>query len=291
MSLSSNQTPQPQQRRRLHLFIGAAVSTFLVVSSSLAVLIAAKRRENEVVVCRITMINTIWPTADKENIGHSTLETGCIPIVDDSDESSSLLPIELPEWIREAHRDAITGGKLLLTVTGATVTKDRVLLSKDASFTPASEIPRHLRHLFEVRSNSFGTKRFMIVRVSATDSEAPSSLHQIEDTLFGTEGPNMRTQFAQCSFGAFQTELVYGIDVRLRHKISHYNSGSEMADEAVKQIEDRLGSRPVRSMADYVLFCMAEGAGEWIASAGTNWWRSHYNSEWCTSLSATSKLV
>jgi len=262
-----------------------AAATSVAYGAQAAVLRGNVNESNVVsphtVMCRITMIASMYWDEQKGR-AQSKQAAGCIPIVNGTD-SHFLLSIDLPSRITNAYSSEIHQGALFLRVDGATIADDALQVSDKTSFHVLDKAPLGGRQLQQLTTK--GKMTVLVVRVTTSDGVGPDySLDEMRSRIFGS-GIGMRSQFAACSFGQLMMEDTGGMDVVVPHNMSHYSSGAMLVNDAEQVILDTVG-RASYEIADKVMFCQPPGTGNWIASAGVNYYRSNYNNEWCLSLSA-----
>jgi Gametolysin peptidase M11 len=255
--------------------------------------------------CRITVFDTLYEHHGVSNNNKDGSSLGnykqicCIPIQEDAqgeeemyvESSNHLYPIDLPSHILEEHQRAIHEGELLLTLNGATIEKDTVLLHDSTQVTILdhdSPIARRRRRLQgKAYDTAFGTRTLKVIRVSTSDKQPSFTAEQMEDRIFH-QSIGLSSQYEACSFGQLKWESRGVLDVIVDGEIASYESGSALrvaAEEKMKQLQ--IISDSPSELADNVMFCLAPGTGTWVANAGTNYWRSQFNDQWCLSLTAT----
>jgi hypothetical protein len=238
-------------------------------------------------ICRITTVSRIIEgedgvlqlTNEQENIS-------CIPIVDGR-EVDDLFAINLPAHFVQAHKSAISTGKLFVSITNAEFHGMTVVLSKNSSVsvisTPRSAMP------VSNSTATTGTKTIAVVRISTSDASPVYGARALQETLFSLEKVNFRTQYSNCSFGQLQWSLapVGVIEVTVNQPISAFPSAAELVTAAQDEIKTTMGISDASTLADKVLMCLPSGIGNWVANSGVNHWRAQFNDEWCVSLTAT----
>jgi hypothetical protein len=134
------------------------------------------------------------------------------------------------------------------------------------------------------------TRTVTVIRVSSADSAMNRSAKEIDNILFGEDRINFVSQYAACSFGALQwRRSKYGVlDVLLNQTLDEMGRDSSfMIYRALEMVREQYNLESVTELSDHVMMCLPPGTGDWAANAGVNYWRSHFNDQWCTSLSAT----
>lgn len=178
--------------------------------------------------------------------------------------------------------------------------------------TNPSVIPIATMDIKEKQSGTKGTRSVKVIRVSVLDSQVTATAQELEQTLFGGTGVSFVSQYDACSFGQLNwipspstnlglTESPV-IDVQLDNPAWSYDSPSAVVSEAQIVLKETFHLDSAADLADNVMFCLPPGIGfpsggnetsgvknkdNWAASAGVNYFRSTYNNEWCTSLTAT----
>jgi len=142
-----------------------------------------------------------------------------------------------------------------------------------------------------------GTRKVLVLRVKATDTETKHSPSELSAKIFGggKDRLNMGSQFIACSLGQLKFEAFAGstekgakvvkgvgtINIAIAIKGSQY----EDVEVAIKKAaEDKYGK--LSSQFNHVMFCIPSGSKfgvstTWIALAETNSWYSVYNGENC----------
>jgi hypothetical protein len=120
-------------------------------------------------------------------------------------------------------------------------------------------------------------RKVLAVRVTANDSSPGSTLDEIGDKIFGTDGDevNLVERYDSCSFGQLVMQPYEGvtkegesisngvIEVAIDMNVKGVNS-IEVYYEAARAATDRLGYLP--SQFDHVMFCLPPGTkGGWLA--------------------------
>jgi hypothetical protein len=234
--------------------------------------------------CRVTIVDTMFEvSANTTNTNEEQIS--CIPIIN-GEETDDLLDLPLPDDIAELNNASIELGDLYLSIPGATIEGNSVVIPSSPLFI-VLDPPEQRRQL---SSSTIGPKTLAIVRVSTSDKSPTFSATTLRDGIFG-KGVNMISQYDACSFGQLRWEAatvgVGGlVEVRVNQRVAEFTSASALVTAAQKQIKNDLGISSVAALAEKVLFCLPPGTpGDWIASAGMGHWRAQFNDEWCLSLS------
>jgi hypothetical protein len=142
-----------------------------------------------------------------------------------------------------------------------------------------------------------GDKSVLVVRVIAQDFSTSSSVSDLSDNVFGTNGDpvNLKSQYEDCSYNKLRfnptqdprtTNGVY--EVTISSFISRGNrraSKENVMDAVSSRLTAELGDLP--SQFDHVMYCLPpQTSGSWIAYAYINSWLSVYNDNWCNYVSA-----
>jgi hypothetical protein len=232
--------------------------------------------------CRVTIVDTMFEvSANTTNTNEQQIS--CIPIIN-GEETDDLLDLPLPDDIAELNKASIELADLYLSIPGATIKGNRVVIASSPVFI-VLDPPEQRRQL---SGSTTGSKTLAIVRVSTSDRSPTFSASTLRDGIFGN-GINMKTQYEACSFGQLKWEMapvgVSGVvEVRVDEGISAFTSGTALVTAAQKQIKKDMKISKVSDLGDKVLFCLPAGTGGWIASAGLGHWRAQFNDEWCLSL-------
>ena len=241
---------------------------------------------DELFTCRVTIVDTMFEVSGNTTSTNEQ-QISCIPIIN-GEETDDLLDLSLPDDIAELNRASIELADLYLSIPGATIEGNSVVIPPTPAFI-VLDPPEQRRQL---SSSTTGSKTLAIVRVSTSDKSPTFSASTLRDGIFGN-GINMKTQYEACSFGQLRWETapvgVAGVvEVRVGQRISEFTSGTALVTAAQKQIKKDLGISAVSDLGDKVIFCLPAGTGGWIASAGIGHWRAQFNDEWCLSLTGTS---
>jgi hypothetical protein len=236
--------------------------------------------------CRVTIVDTMFEVA-ANTTSTNEHQISCIPIINGV-ETDDLLDLSLPDDIAEMNRASIELADLYLSIPGATIKGNSVVIPPAPLFI-VLDPPEQRRQL---SSSTTGSKTLAIVRVSTIDKGPTFSATALRNGIYGN-GINMKTQYEACSFGQLRWEAapvgVAGVlEVRIGQRISDFTSGTALVTAAQNQIKKDLGISKVSDLGDKVIFCLPAGTGGWIASAGLNHWRAQFNDEWCLSLTGTS---
>jgi len=183
--------------------------------------------------------------------------------------------LEVPMSIMEEHGPDLLSGDTFLQILDATIEEESLVTGISTRF---SVVHRHTRkrRLFVPTT---GTKSISVIRVSTQDVSPTVSIQSMQNML-QKDQVNVVTQMLACSQGdlKFQSKGVHNVTVSMM--MDNYTSAIALVNEAVDLLEDD-------QIADHILLCLPPGTpGSWIARASNNHWKSWYNNEWCTSLSA-----
>jgi len=224
--------------------------------------------DDDALKCRVTAVDTMYITA-KGTVA-SREQTSCIPIIDD-EETDDILNLDLPDDIADQNRKAIDRGDLYMSISGASILGEDVLLPEYPAFLILE--PPELRRQLETFTS--GDRTMAVIRVSTTDKSPKFSKNALLSGLFGN-GINMKTQYEACSFGKLTWKLAPAglVDVRINQPIADFTSGTSIVTAATKQLKAEMGLSSLSSLADKVIYVVPEGTGSWIASAGVGSWRA-----------------
>ena len=132
----------------------------------------------------------------------------------------------------------------------------------------------------------------IVLRIVGRDAATSATEAQLADYIFGIggDGLNLRTGYAQCSYGQLQVEpltsnALIGSDgvytVHLPDTVVMGATSSMVYNAALAQATADLGVAPYL-LANHVMFCIPPGtSGGWIAYSSPNHWMSVYNDKWC----------
>jgi hypothetical protein len=255
----------------------------------------------ERIQCRLLQVDTLYETPDGSL--RTVEDVRCVPILSSGRESDHSFAIELPNEFVEKHSTGIRQGKLVVSIQGtiSSIEKREILLTSTSTVTIVqSGADNHAftdRRVLEPTTNGASspsstnaTRTVTVVRVSSVDSAMSRSAMEIDNILFGEHRINFVSQYAACSFGSLRfTRSKYGVlDVFLNQTLEEMNRDSSfMIYRALEIVRDQFNLESVTELSDHVMMCLPPGTGDWAANAGVNYWRAHFNDQWCTSLSAT----
>ena len=141
-----------------------------------------------------------------------------------------------------------------------------------------------------------GNKIMLALRVKAADASTTSTVDQISDAWFGTNGDavNFKSQTEACSYGKVEVQAGIFTSPSISNGVHTVNISNNAIGvnsnviwrAAVSQAEDDLGVSSLHGEFDYVMVCVPPGtSGNWIAYAYVNHWLSVYNNQWCNYVS------
>jgi hypothetical protein len=230
--------------------------------------------------------------------------TECIPLLEGDVEHDHSFGITLPDMFIQSNLKAITQGNLYLLIQGARQTRKEVLLTSTSELTiidspiPAfdhQDASQRRRTQSRTLANDGTTRKrsrrrtAAVMRVSAIDSQIAHTAEEIDSIIFNKSGINFVTQYHACSFGQLKWRRShYGVvDVMLNKTMAELeNDSATIVSMALDQVKADLGIQSAADLADHVMVCVPPGTGDWAANAGVNYWRSQFNNDWCTSLTA-----
>ncbi len=218
---------------------------------------------------------------------------------DSTDMMYTRLSADVEEKVKKDMKEGkVKSGTTVLNVDGSyDINGDgrRVLhVSNVDSITYEDFVPNHHGR----RLATTGTKNMLAIRVKAADASTSSSLAQISDNWFGTDGDtaNLKSQYAACSYGALTCNAASmttstGVDVTdgvYEVTITENVSGADnnvIRNAVVAAGNAALGN--MQSQFDHVMLCLPPGTNSgWIAYAYVNWYLSVYNNNWCNYVSS-----
>ena len=159
--------------------------------------------------------------------------------------------------------------------------EDRFLSSSQQQ----QQLQYHHRHLKKAVN---GTLTVAVVRISTLDRQPTPTVQDLLN-MQSSDRINFVTQYAECSMNKLQLRPrgVYSVTVP-RDIVDFGTSGrGKLVAAAQRELKRQYRIDSITELADRVLLCLPPGTGSWVASAGNYHWRSVYNDEWCTSLTAT----
>jgi len=169
----------------------------------------------------------------------------------------------------EFHTPAVFAGEEYLRISHARIVNETLVASPNTQYS----VQRQRRQL-----QVLGTRTISVIRVSTTDKSPTQSVATMRKIV--DDSTNAKTQMNACAHGATMLVSKGVHNVYLSQRLSSYSSAIALVNEATEKLR-------THQQADHTLFCLPPGTpGDWIARANSNHWRSWYNDEWCTSLSA-----
>ncbi|MFQ3231662.1 InlB B-repeat-containing protein [Reinekea sp.] len=174
--------------------------------------------------------------------------------------------------------------------------QDTIILTDDTDWSMTNSPPDLESISARMSSANSGTKvsSVLIVHITANDFSTSASPSRLSDSVFGTHGDpvNLASQYAACSYNA-QTfvpaagaSIVDGvIQVTIDQTVNGVENGI-VVNKAIAAVNQKLGVEASK-LYDYVMFAVPAGTqGGWIAYANINSWKSVYNDNWATYVSA-----
>jgi hypothetical protein len=260
--------------------LGAVALLFAVVSANDAPPLTAdatdsggrlRRISTCDLTCHIVMEYTSYETASNEI--ESCEETTCTPVVDGIPTFSSYY-LTIPKEIVDQYKSSIEDGKLLLSICGASLVADEVVLDDDtqftvldANFSPAGIDERSgRRQLLESKDakDAFGQRHLIAFRINGKDGEQKvlNSTSEIHRALFD-DGISVKTQFEKCSIEQL-TWVSEGVhDVYLPRALDSFESPLDVRNFAIIGIHQysstykaKFGTNAVSDIAHNIMFCM-----------------------------------
>lgn len=223
------------------------------------------------------------------------------PSRDDYDLTSGDVSVRIPAGSATLLPNAqinIRGNKL-------DVTRRTLQVDSTEEHTPKQE-----RNLIELNRQlaTVGTKTVLAVRVihdgasdtSALSALAPSySMGSLANDVFGpaiggTDPVNLHSQYLACSHGKLDFQPTTSLNSN-DAKVTNINDGvvevtvsticsafcdGNMVNDVNVAINTAFGS-PAFNLADYVMYCLPDGAFNGIAYGYVSGWQTVYSNEWC----------
>lgn len=235
------------------------------------------------VLCRLTTEDTLFQD-DVTGRFYGKEEIVCDAHNDGLDDLYHIP--SLPAWLANKFKQ----GNTWVNITSAVVDKMTQLVATNPVLSTFTVVPepreggRRLQR--KAYSDAKGVRTYAIIRIATTDVQ-PSFTEQAMRARFTNPAAGMQAQYAACSANQLDFQLQGIYTVNLPKSMAEYGSEpSTLRNEAATQLANQLGIASVQDLADNVLFCIPPGTGGWVANAGTFYWRSQYNGEWCMSLTA-----
>jgi hypothetical protein len=232
----------------------------------------------------VTTFHQISESTDGHFLSHAAIH--CIPIIDHDRESDNIFPIHLPEDLTSSYEHEISRGKLLVSISNADFVQDELFIGDHAEYSVVND--RKYRHLQErhLPTSSTHPVTVAVIRISTPNEAPPASSSTLLSTLYGNTG--FQKQYSDCSFGRLELINNGVYDVQISQTTAELGGDwKRVVEAAQEQVKIDQGLTSVQDLADKILMCVPPGTGDWAASADVNSWRAQFNSDWCTSLSAT----
>jgi len=147
-----------------------------------------------------------------------------------------------------------------------------------------------------------GTRSVLVVRVVAKDKSTTATVERLSDSVFGNgadgsvDTVTMRSQYLACSYDQLdfvEADDRNGRDINIRNGAvtvtvpSATSAGDTVImNEIADILNAQFGVSSPSALADHVMMCMPPGTMSGIAFANVDSWRSWYDDDWCTHLSA-----
>lgn len=135
-------------------------------------------------------------------------------------------------------------------------------------------------------ATTIGTPSVLVVRVESSDLGSTSYTEaQLEDSVFGTGDPvNLKSQYNACSHG--KLDFVRATGDQITGGVTTVTIDTTSEGAVTEAIKLKFGVTSPGQLADHVMYCMPSGGINGIAYASVNSWKSVYNNQWCTYVSA-----
>jgi len=202
-------------------------------------------------------------------------ETWCCKI-----DQSIILPFEnLPDgW---PFRGIVTSGITTAYLSIAEIKDNSIDLKHQIPmFSSADDSTRRrrLQEEEEEERRTFGNKTVLAVRVKALNRETTSSMDEMRDNLFGTNGDpiNLAERYNSCSFGKLR--MIPTPDPRANNGIIEVSINqwifnatrleqiwySRYIRNIVSSRLDEILGEPASNVADFVMISLPSGTGPWL---------------------------
>jgi hypothetical protein len=218
--------------------------------------------------CQIVIESTRYDTGDEADA------TACIRVVDGIPTFASYY-VTIPKEVVEPYKSSIEDGKLLLSICGARLVADAVILDDDAQFSVidanyspdgTNERAGWQRHLLEYKNaaDASGERHLIAFRINGArdDPKVLNSTAEIHRALFD-DGISVKSQYKKCSIEklSFVSKGVY--DVFLPRALGTFASALEVRNFILNDIHQYsptykadYGTTDVRDVAHNIMFCM-----------------------------------
>jgi hypothetical protein len=198
--------------------------------------------------------------------------------MDDADESYLIDAAELA-----AHGIVVVvSGRTMLSIEGASV--DDGIISLGAAtvhHVPSGAAVETIRYE--------GSSTVLVLRVIATDTQPTASAATLSERWFD-DPVCFKSQMADCSFNKMNFVMAQGADIV--DGVAEIEIGRTAIGESRSTIESSVTTAATAllgslSQFDHVAYCLPPGtADNWIAYGYFGYYRTVYNDEWCTYVSA-----
>jgi hypothetical protein len=224
--------------------------------------------EDGLLTCQIVTESTRYETGDEID------QTTCIRVVDGIPTSASYY-VTIPKEVAETYKISIEDGTLLLSICGARLVADAVVLEDDAQFTildtdffPDGKEREGRRQLLENKqaTDAFGERHLIAFRINGVPSDVPTVLNsksEIHQALFG-DGISVKSQYEKCSIEQLTIVSKGVYDVYLPRSLDSFESPLEVRNfllndgiyQYSKSYKKDHGTADVRDIAHNIVFCM-----------------------------------
>jgi len=246
-------------------------------------------------VCLVGSEKIEYKRSDNNVDSHLWRETEytCNPVTGDGYISELTYGLEIPEVgdLKEAYREfSNLGLDLFITIEGGTLSEDSVIVPEGYHVQP-TPMPNNVRnrpqrHRRLSRPDSEGDLTAIVLRIIAQDGEPDISAEKLYELTFESD-VSLKEQMKRCSFGKLRIEPTrWGgvVDVHV-NSTADGNSRRALVNSAYASFDD------VRSMADFIMFVLPPGTGDWGAFAATPGQQSVFHNEWGGFIGATAHEI
>ena len=184
-------------------------------------------------------------------------------------------------------------GESTIMVEGAVFSSDgnELLLPSDIT-VESNKIKFGINDIKRVQGlQSTGNKSVLALRVAASggSEKCTRSVNRISDDIFGTSNDpvNMKSQFSACSYDKLSFQPASGNNIS--NGVGEVTVGTKATSNNIENAVLNSGNNKYGSMKDkfdYVMVCIPDKKGSWVAYAYINSYLSVYRDKWCNMVSS-----
>eukprot|EP00977_Amphora_coffeiformis_P015173 scaffold4442_cov125-Amphora_coffeaeformis.AAC.4 len=234
------------------------------------------------VAFRITILNELNRSKDESLTEIHTIMA--IPITEDGRETSDFLSIDLPAHILADHYESIARGHLILSVEGAQIQDESVVLGEGAVVTMVTSHSPSYRDV-DRRLAQTGIRSVAALRVSVSGGPAEKrqvgySAARIRQQIF--EGPlSLVSQIEACSTGSLRIEPRGVYEVTVPGQSSDFASPADLRNRALQLLAQQQEVASAQDLTDHIIVILPPSdVSGFVGNAGVNHWVSTLHDLW-----------